>query len=60
MHKNVLLREVCDDAVLPYHTVARWVKAFQEGRDAIQETFIKEDPRGEQHSSTSRFPRNAL
>ena len=29
------LREACGDAALPYHTVARWVKALREGRDAV-------------------------
>ncbi|PNF40931.1 hypothetical protein B7P43_G14835 [Cryptotermes secundus] len=32
------LREACGDAALPYRTVARWVKLFHEGRDAIQMT----------------------
>ena len=31
------LREACGDAALPYRTVARWVKLFREGRDAIQD-----------------------
>ena len=31
------LREACCDAVLPYRTVARWVKAFREGRDAVED-----------------------
>ena len=31
------LREKCGDAALPYRTVARRVKAFQEGRDAVQD-----------------------
>ena len=31
--------EACGDAALPYCTVARWVKAFQEGRDAIQDNL---------------------
>ena len=30
------LQEACGDAALPYHIAARLVKAFQEGRDAIQ------------------------
>jgi len=29
------LQEACGDAALPYHTVARWVKLFREGRDSI-------------------------
>ena len=33
------LREACGDAVLPYRTVARWVKAFREGRDAVQDNL---------------------
>ena len=32
------LCEACGDAVLPYRTVARWVKAFQEGSDAVQDS----------------------
>ena len=31
------LREACGNAALPYRTVARWVKAFREGRDAVQD-----------------------
>ena len=31
------LYEACGDATLSYHTVAWWVKAFQEGRDAAQD-----------------------
>ena len=34
------LREACGNAVLPYHTVARWVKAFRKGRDAIQDNLL--------------------
>ena len=33
------LREACDDAVLPYRTVARWVKTIREGRDAVQDNL---------------------
>ena len=33
------LREVCGDAALPYRTVARWVKAFREGRDTVQDNL---------------------
>ena len=33
------LREACDDEVLPYHTVARLVEAFWEGRNAIQDNL---------------------
>ena len=29
--------EACKDAPLPYHAVTWWVRAFQEGRDAIQD-----------------------
>ena len=51
------LLEACGDAVLLYHTVARWVKAFQEGRDIIQDNLHIGWPlRGEQHSSTPCFP----
>ena len=31
------LREACDVAALPYRTVARWVKASRESRDAVQD-----------------------
>ena len=34
-----VLREECGNAVLPYWTVAWWVKAFWEGRDAIQDNL---------------------
>ncbi|KAJ4452182.1 hypothetical protein ANN_03700 [Periplaneta americana] len=36
------LREACGDAALPYHTVARWVKAFREGLvgSAVKVMFI--------------------
>ena len=30
------LREVCDDTALSYRTVALWVKAFWEDRDAVE------------------------
>ena len=30
------LREACGGAALPYRTVARWIKAFLEGRDPVQ------------------------
>ena len=33
------LVEACDDATLAYCTVARWVKAFREGRDAVQDNL---------------------
>ena len=36
--------EACDDAVLPYCTVAWWVKAFWEGRDAIKTISVQDDP----------------
>ena len=32
-----VLRVACAGAALPHRTVARWVKAFREGRDAVQE-----------------------
>ena len=31
------LREACGDATMPYRTVARWVKAFRESMDAVQD-----------------------
>ena len=33
------LREAYGDPGLPYRTVARWVKAFRKGRDAVQENL---------------------
>ena len=33
------LREACGDAALPYRMVARWVKTFREGRDAVQDNL---------------------
>ena len=29
------LQEACGERALPYHTVARWVKAFKEGRQNV-------------------------
>ena len=29
------LQEVCGERALPYHTVARWVKAFKEGQQNV-------------------------
>ena len=33
------LGEAWGDATLSYRTVARWVKAFREGRDAVQDNL---------------------
>ncbi|KAJ4443292.1 hypothetical protein ANN_04960 [Periplaneta americana] len=33
------LYEACGDPALPYRSVTRWVKAFREGRDAIQDNL---------------------
>ena len=33
------LREACGNAVLSYRTVARWVKAFRERSDAVQDNL---------------------
>ncbi|PNF18472.1 hypothetical protein B7P43_G08996 [Cryptotermes secundus] len=38
------LREACGDAALPYRTVARWVKLFREGWDAIQDSHRSGPP----------------
>ena len=34
------LREACEDAVLPYRTVAQWAKAFWEGGYAVQDNLL--------------------
>ena len=42
VHKNVFrdyLREACGYAALLHRTVERWVKAFLEGRDAVQDNL---------------------
>ncbi|KAJ4450655.1 hypothetical protein ANN_02084 [Periplaneta americana] len=44
------LREACADAALPYRTVARWVKAFREGRDAVQDNLRTGRPRVEDNT----------
>ena len=41
------LREACGDGTLSYRTVARWVKAFQEGRDAVQDNLLTGRPHAE-------------
>ena len=33
------LLEACGDVAFPYRSVARWVKAFWEGRDAVQDNL---------------------
>ena len=45
------LHEAYGDAVLPYRTMARWVKAFREGRDAVQDNLRTVRP----HSSIPYF-----
>jgi len=44
------LREACGDAALPYHTVARWVKLFREGRDSIQDSHRSGRPHVDDHT----------
>ncbi|PNF24658.1 hypothetical protein B7P43_G18050 [Cryptotermes secundus] len=44
------LREACGDAALPYRTVARWVKLFCEGRDAIQDSHRSGRPHVDNHT----------
>jgi hypothetical protein len=44
------LREACGDAALPYRTVARWVKWFNEGRDSIQDSRRSGRPHGAYYS----------
>ena len=41
------LGEACGDAALPYRTVSRWVKAFREGRDAVQDNLRTVQPQVE-------------
>ena len=38
------LRETCGDAALPHRTVARWVKAFREGWDAVRDNLRTGQP----------------
>jgi len=33
------LQEACGESALPYRTVARWVKAFNEGRQAVDRSI---------------------
>jgi len=33
------LQEACGESALPYRTVARWVKAFYEGRQAVDHSI---------------------
>ena len=49
------LREVCGDAMLPYRTLVQWVKAFREGRDAVQDNLRRGRPHVE-NISTPCFP----
>ncbi|KAJ4439542.1 hypothetical protein ANN_07666 [Periplaneta americana] len=44
------LHEACADAALLYRTVARWVKAFREGRDAVQHNLCTGRPRVEDNT----------
>ncbi|KAJ4450854.1 hypothetical protein ANN_02285 [Periplaneta americana] len=44
------LHEAYVDAALPYRTVARWVKAFREGRDAVQDNLHTGRPRVEDNT----------
>ena len=45
------LREVCDEAALPFRTVARWVKAFRKGRDAVQDNLRTGQPHVENNTA---------
>ena len=40
------LQEACDECALPYRTVARWVKAFKEGRPIILHEKARVDAAG--------------
>ncbi|PNF31690.1 hypothetical protein B7P43_G14035, partial [Cryptotermes secundus] len=44
------LREACGDAALLYRTVARWVKLFREGRDAIRDSRRSGRPHVDSHT----------
>ncbi|PNF35582.1 hypothetical protein B7P43_G02399 [Cryptotermes secundus] len=44
------LREACGDAALPYRAVARWVKLFREGRDAVQASRHSGRPHVDNHT----------
>ncbi|KAJ4427216.1 hypothetical protein ANN_24833 [Periplaneta americana] len=48
------LRKACADAALPYRTVARWVKAFREGRDAVQDNLRTGRPRVEDNTADGK------
>jgi hypothetical protein len=43
-------REACGSAALPYRTVARWVKLFSEGRDAIRDSRHSGQPHVDNHT----------
>ena len=44
------LREACGDAALPYRTVPGRVKAFREGRDAVQDNLRTGQPHVENNT----------
>ncbi|PNF14671.1 hypothetical protein B7P43_G11402 [Cryptotermes secundus] len=44
------LQEACDDAALSYRTVAKWVKLFCKGRDAIQDSRRSGRPHVDNHT----------
>ncbi|KAJ4431811.1 hypothetical protein ANN_20416 [Periplaneta americana] len=48
--RDLELREAYADAALPYRTVARWVKTFREGRDAVQDNLHTGRPRVEDNT----------
>ena len=51
VHKNVFRdHEACDNAELTDRTVARWVKAFRKGRDAVLDNLHTEQPHMENNT----------
>ena len=44
------LREACGVAALPYRTVARWIKAFREGLDPVQDSLLTGRPHVENNT----------
>ena len=50
MFSDTALNTVRGDAAFPYRTVARWVKAFREGREAVQDNLHTERPHVENNT----------